>query len=274
MTDHAPGDATPLTVLAVLEHDPAGEIVHRLLVEEGLRVVRQPVSHLADAWSAAPGAHAVLLDDRADPAELRQALDRGVVDSTAPVFVVTRRLPEPGRYTAWLEAGAWDIVKIPLESTALILRLRNILRARRTPEPVHGWPTVRYSRDTLERVADETLALARRRHHPVHCLALRLEGCNPAAGDPAALLERLAEVSRSLLRASDVIGLGDHGPLFILLPQADGEAAAASAARIRSALASRLRDWGVSGTLVAASVGSSHVATGEDLLDAALRALG
>ena len=123
-----------IQVLAILSRDPAAETVRRLLVEEGLSVTAHDTAARKDAWKDGVSAEAVIVDEILEPAEVAEALERGWIRSSAPLFVLARRLPDRDRYMAWLEAGAWDILKIPLEAVALALRLRNMLAGQSSDE--------------------------------------------------------------------------------------------------------------------------------------------
>ncbi len=272
MMDHATTDAALLTVLAVLEPDAAALAVERLMAEARLCVDRRRPDD-PDVWRAAASADAVVLDDGSDPASLQRALADGQLAGTTPIFIAARARPAPDRYGAWLHAGAWDVVELPGDGPALVLRLRNMLRSREAHLPGSDPPAVRHSRAGLTRVAEETYALARRYGRPLHCITLSLERQDRSIGDPAPLLERLADVVKPLLRGSDVIGVFERGPLFILLPDTDREAAMASLRRIRVDLQRRIQDWGAAATISAAVAGADEVATGAELLDRAARGL-
>ena len=258
-------------IVGILQRGPATETVRRVLEDEGMSVnVRD--SELSDnMWRDARSADAILVDDSLDPGHIREALERGWIHGTAPVFVVAQRLPGRDRYVEWLEAGAWDVVKVPLECTPLALRLRNILD---TDRPEKRPPKVRrYSLQTLEKVADEALALAHRYDRPLYCVALAVDW--PETGsDTHPVVERLADVAQGMVRRSDLLGLGDERTLLVLLPDTDEEGTGVFMARLVATLEERLKEWGVIATLRAEKVAAHESESGRELLSMAVRRLG
>ena len=241
-------DSDPIQVLAILRREPAMETVRRLLIEEGLSVTLRDANARKDVWSGASRAEAVIVDECLEPAEVAQALDRGWVPGSAPLFVLARRLPDRDRYAAWLESGAWDIVKIPLESVALALRLQNILGGRRA-DRTRTRPVPRYSLQSLSQAAEEALALARRYDRPLHCVGLAVKWPDVEAQETGPLMERLADAAQRLTRRSDLLGVGDSRTLLILLPDTSAEGAEVFVGRLRETLQERLAEWGVDASL-------------------------
>lgn len=266
-------DSDPIQVLAILRREPAMETVRRLLIEEGLSVTLRDANQRKSAWAGASQAEAVIVDECLEPAEVAQALDRGWISGSAPLFVLARRLPDRDRYTAWLESGAWDIVKIPLESVALALRLQNILGASRA-DRARIRPVSRYSLQSLSQAAEEALALARRYDRPLHCVGLAVEWPNMEDPDSAPLMERLADAAQRLTRRSDLLGVGDSRTLLILLPDTDGQGAEIFVGRLRETLQERLAEWDVAASLRTKVLSPEGLQSGRALLDTTIRRLG
>lgn len=262
-----------IQVLAILRPEPAMETVRRLLVEEGLSVTMRDANERKAAWVGAARAEAVLVDECLEPAEVAEALDRGWVPGTAPLFVLARRLPDRDRYSAWLESGAWDIVKIPLESVALALRLQNILGAHRS-ERTRTKPGPRYSLQSLAQATDEALALAKRYDRPLHCVALDVGWPNLVDADIEPLMERLADATQRLTRRSDLLGVGGPGTLLILLPDTNEAGAGVFVDRLRETLRERLGEWGVAAALRTEVVSPTGLESGRELLETAMQRVG
>ena len=259
-------------ILAILSHGAAASVVRRSLEDEGFHVdLRDARAHKA-VWRDARSFDAVLVDDDGmEPSEAAEAIERGWVRGAAPLFVLVQRLPSRDRYLAWLEAGAWDVLKVPLEATALPLRLRNILAQGHAPERVRA--TRPYSLQALERVTDEALALARRYERELYCVAMAVDW--PAdEGQDHAVIQKLAHAAEALVRSSDLIGIGDERTLVVLLPDTDEEGTITFMKRMAAAMETRLRDWGVLARLLTGFVAASEAATGRELMSLVVRRLG
>jgi DNA-binding response OmpR family regulator len=271
MTSTPSTGATPARILAILAPDPATQVVRRLFEEEGLSVeVRDPAEG-PEVWTNGSTAQAVVVDDSLEPSEVADAIERGMISIATPIFVLARRLPDRDRYLAWLETGAWDIVKIPLEGVALALRLHNIL-AGRFPG-VAAIAERRYTWDSLVRVADETLHLSQRYARPLHCVAIsahRTAGQGPVG---QSMLNRFADVAQRFTRRSDLIGLG-AGALLILLPDTDLPGAMTFLRRLEETIDAKARSWGEPATLRTAIASGADSSTGEGLLQTVIAGLG
>lgn len=270
MSEHS-STAPLIQVLAILGRDPAAEQARRLLLEEGLAVQSFDVADRREAWQGGASAEAVVVDEALEPAEVAEALERGWIRAASPLFVVARRLPDRDRYLAWLEAGAWDILKIPLESVALALRLRNMLEGKAGGDADRR--ARRYSFESLALAADEALALAQRYGRPMHCVGVAMEWPDAQTEDVAPLMERVADATQRLTRRYDLIGLGERQTMLILLPDTDARGTQTFCNRLVDILSGRLREWGVAATLRAESVSAQKAASGRDLLDAVVEQL-
>lgn len=264
-----------IAVLAILPPGQETEMIRRVLAEEDITATLRDPTKGTEVWENGESCGAVIVDESLEPAAIAEALERGWIRRTAPLFVLTRRLPDRERYIAWLEAGAWDIVKMPLESMALALRLRNVLRGQRQVEGQQR-AAARYRRDALVRVADETIALAHRQGRSLQCaaVALDLAGAGGEGTDrpDQAVLERLADATQRLVRRSDLIGVGD-GILFVLLPDTEPKGARTFVERLREFLDERLVSWGLTGTVRTGIASAKDITSGRELLSAASRDL-
>ncbi|MDX1674191.1 MAG: hypothetical protein R3314_05245 [Longimicrobiales bacterium] len=270
MTETRP--AATARIVAIMGRGPVTETVRKVLEDEGLTADVRDADLTDNMWRDTRSADALLVDDNLEPAHVEEALERGWIHGTAPVFVVTQRLPGRERYMAWLQAGAWDVLKIPLEAMALVLRLQNILEGGRADQRTHT--ARRYSLQTLEQVADEALALADRYDRDLYCVALTVDWPRDGDTDPAPVVERLANASQKLVRGSDLVGLADERTLLVLLPDTDEQGALAFKGRLVETLENKLKKWGVLGTLRAETIASEEVDSARELLSLSVRRLG
>lgn len=266
-------DATHGRVLAILSHGPAASVIRRSLEDEGFLVdLRDARAHKA-VWRDGRSFDAVLVDDDGmEPDQAVEAIERGWVRGAAPLFVLVERLPGRDRYLEWLEAGAWDVLKVPLEATALPLRLRNILAQGRAPaRPRTARP---YSLQALEQVADEALALAHRYERDLHCVAMAVDWPTPEEPGGNAVIQKLADAAETLVRSSDLVGIGDERTLIVLLPDTDEQGTRTFTHRLGTAMETRLREWGVLAQLRTGFVAASEAGSGRDLMSLVVRRLG
>lgn len=128
----------------------------------------------------------------------------------------------------------------------------------------------------------EELARAQRYGHPVSLLMLDLDGFkayNDALGHPSGngLLREVGAILRESIRSTDVAARYGGDEFAIVLPQADSEAALATADRIRSATEARVGPRGGDERPVTVSIGVAthphHGKTRAELIEAADGAL-
>jgi hypothetical protein len=260
MTSPIPDPAAE--IVAILARGPAAKAVVAALRDEHLHLRLHHADEDRSVWRDTRSAEAVLVDESIDPRQLQEARERGWIRATVPIFVVAQRLPEREEYGEWLNAGAWDVLKIPLECTALAVRLRNILDGSGSGESL---VMRRYSLDVLERVADESVALARRYARQLHCLAVRLEDADEDS-HPAGLPERLAGEVEYLVRGADLVGIGDSRTIFVLLPDTAETGIAAFMDRVTAQLEPKLAEWGVEAAIRMASASASEAESGREIL--------
>lgn len=234
----------------------------------------------AEAYEAmeSPGARpdALVVDAALDvPTVLASARREGWLGRSTPVFVVMETPLPRDRQLDWLREGVWEFVRLPLDGEVFALRVRNLLRARNADD--RATAAEPYAWSALVRVAEESMALARRFRRPFSVVAISLDWGDRRADDTARdVLHRLAHAAGERIRRSDLLGLSPGGTLLILLPDSDEAGGEIFLGRMEGYLADQLREWNVAARLRTGLTGLDH---GEDvpaegLLEAAETGLG
>jgi PleD family two-component response regulator len=147
-----------------------------------------------------------------------------------PIVIVTAATTiDRAKRLLALDAGAWDVLSLPLEGDILLLRLRNFLSAKQESDRIrHGIlvdaQTGTYNRRGLEMLGRELGADVGRAGEPMACVALTLDvvGSSARASTakpvPAQLAEYLADLLKQRGRVSDVVGRLDEDEFALLLP--------------------------------------------------------
>lgn len=267
----------PKVIVATPDDDLWGSF-HDLLRAVGMEVRRVDGPPFPPAGSDGPSPDVLLLDEtQADvPGMIRAARESGWIAGATPVLVLARNAPERTRLLEWLQAGAWDWVRVPLDEELLALRVRNLLLSRTTVTGHAGRRDVGgYDWKGLVRVAQESLALARRHGRPLCCVAVRLDWPEepPEMAARSRLLERLQEAIHESVRGSDLLGRSPDDELVMLLPDTDRPGAELVARRLQSFVGDRLEEWGRKARVrVAVSAAADHPdAPAHAFLDTAVR---
>jgi hypothetical protein len=218
----------------------------------------------------------LVLVDRAlldGPQTIASWLDSGVLDGGTPLLLTAPSPMDPGDYREWLEAGIWEVVRLPVDPALLSLRLKNLLGGRVgagapsiTPMGPYPWPA-------LVRATEETLALGRRYGRPVSCVALAVEAGSPEAPRSPRLMYRLGVAAQEWVRGSDLVGLSEHDVLLAVLPDTTGYYADILGPRLVAAVERSLKRAGFVAGLRSATVEATtdRVQSAPDFLLAAVR---
>ena len=175
---------------------------------------------------------------------IREGVTRGWLSAGMPVILIAPEALDRDQRREWLQAGAWEIVRLPLDEELFGLQVRNFLRGR-SGDAAHP-ATGAYSREALVKVTEENLSLARRYSRPLAIAAFGLDwGQRRADANAVALLERLAATAHEATRRSDLVGVTARGTLLTLLPDTDRAGAQIFTDRLAPRLEARLREWGV-----------------------------
>ena len=170
------------------------------------------------------------LKDLDSTAVCRVLRDDPRIGLITPIVIVTAAttIDRAERLLA-LDAGAWDVLSLPLEGDMLLLRLRNFLWAKQESDRVRQGilvdsQTGTYNRRGLEMLGRELGADAGRAGEPLACVALTLDvvgtgaRTSPAGPLSSQLAEYLADLLKQRGRISDVVGRVDEMEFALLLP--------------------------------------------------------
>ena len=270
--DTASADDVRPIVLIVNDQEWTGRAVESILAANGYRVQQAYTAREALAVAAAISPDLVILDqqlpDFSGVEVCRQLRNDPRFGPTLPIIITTAGPSgRPQRLTAYA-AGAWEFYGQPLDSEALLHKLRvylasyqEVRRLRRaTLVESHGL----YTQTGLAQRATELMAEMRRAGRPISCVAWSF-----GAVDDAELLDGLMAVFRQNGRASDVLGRLDTGEFAVVAGGASSADAGHIAERFRSVLTAALgqRTTSVKTTIVGVDDPVELPSTGGELLD-------
>jgi PleD family two-component response regulator len=175
--------------------------------------------------------------------ELRQAEH---LDAVTPVLMMTSSTVGRAERLEALEAGAWDILRHPVDPSELILRMETFVRAKHQADQIREEgltdpATGLYNLRGLLRRATEVSADAVRHSRPLACVAFGPEWTSgppeeptedaapPAPAEPEA---STAWAFKSVTRLSDMVGRLSTGEFVIVAPGTGREGALRLADRV------------------------------------------
>ena len=259
-------------VLIANDQEWTGRAVESILAANGYRVVQAYTAREALAIAGAVSPDFVILDqqlpDFSGVEVCRQLRSDPRFGPSLPIIITTAGPSgRPQRLTAYA-AGAWEFYGQPLDSEALLHKLRvylasyqEVRRLRRAiMVEAHGL----YTQAGLAQRAGELVAEMRRAGRPISCVAWSFD---PVAD--ATVLDRVKAVFRQNGRASDVLGQLDTGEFTVVAAGATAAAAGHIADRFRSVLATALgqRDTTVRTTVIGIDNPVEIPTTGGELLE-------
>jgi len=191
-----------------------------------------------------------------DSAALCRALhDDPRVGPTTPIVIVTAAttIDRAERLLA-LDAGAWDVLSLPLEGDMVLPRLRNFVLAKLESDRIQAGVLVdtqtgAYNRRGLELLGRELAADAGRAHEPLACIALTLDvvaaGARATTAQAPATqrAEYLADLLKQRGRISDVVGRVDDDDFVVLLPYTSDQGVRHMFARLQSTISDAPPIW-------------------------------
>jgi PleD family two-component response regulator len=185
----------------------------------------------------------------------RTLSDAGACPTTPIVIVTAIAAPERAERLRALDAGAWDIISLPLEGDTLVLRLRNFLVAKRASDRLRPGILVDartglYNRRGFELRCREVSGTVQRAKDALACAVLTLEvsaaGTDVAAPQPPAVDQRadyVAGLLRQHGRVSDVSGRLDDYEFALLLPSTREPGVRCLLERLQSSIAAAPPVW-------------------------------
>jgi PleD family two-component response regulator len=214
----------PALILIASDQEWAALSLESILSQSNYAVVRSYTGRqtLALAGSANPDAIIIeaRLPDISGLEVCRLLREDRRIGATTPIIVTTTDVVERGQLRAAYEAGAWDLVGQPLDGDALMLKLRNFVRAKQELDVVRGDSLVDeltglYNMRGLARRAREIGAEAHRTRSSLACVVFAPEvedgpadlggtGLNDSLDITTA--QQLGAVCRRSGRASDALG--------------------------------------------------------------------
>lgn len=270
--DSAVADDDQPLVLIANDQEWTGRAVESILAANGYRVVQAYTAREALSVASAVSPDLVILDQQLPDfsgVEVCRQLRADPRFGAALPIIITTAGPSgrPQRLTAYA-AGAWEFYGQPLDSEALLHKLRvylasyqEVRRLRRAAlVESHGL----YTQIGLAQRATELMAEMRRIGRPMSCVAWSF-GAVPDAG----LLDGVMEVFRQNGRASDVLGRLDTGEFAVVAGGASAADATHIAERFRGVLAAALgqREAAVRATIVGVDNPVELPSTGGELLE-------
>lgn len=235
-------------VLIVSEHEWASRSLSAVLTPRGFAVLRAYNARQAIERAAGTDPDAVFVDRRLPdldgPQLCRTLLEQNLVSRSAPIILVTSGpMSREDRLQAF-EAGAWDVVVLPVDAEELLLRIDRYvggkLESDRLKEEALVDPaTGLYTWHGVSRRVRELASAAERFGRPLACVVFFQEDADRDAEIPAERAASIAEMLRASTRQSDVLARIGPGEFAVLAPDTPPEGA--------EILAERLRDWNGNG---------------------------
>lgn len=232
-------------LLVAAADDLWADTVERFFAPQGFEIVRTRTGSAAleEGAQARPDA---LLVERELPdipgADLCRSLRNAPwVNPAMPIVVTTVYDLDGDQRLELIRAGAWDVLRSPVDPDEVVARLGNYLSARRAAvrareEGLVDGVTGLYNGHGLARRCEELVAEAFRRHAALACLAIAPEGDPPLTELEAEAVAR--DVAHALhgVRRSDVTGRHAAVEFIILAPRTEPSGAVGLAKRVFGSL--------------------------------------
>jgi PleD family two-component response regulator len=264
-------DGQPLVLIAN-DQEWTGRAVESILAANGYRVVQAYTAAEAVSVARAVSPDLVILDqqlpDYSGVDVCRQLRADPQFGPSLPIIITTAGPSgRPQRLNAYA-AGAWEFYGQPLDSDALLHKLRVYLASYREVTQLRRQALVEshglYTHVGLVQRATEIAAEMRRMGRPLACV-----GWSFGAVEDLDVLDRVMATFRQNGRASDVLGRLDGGALAIVAGGASTVAAGRIAERFQTVLSDALGDDDVAvrSTVIGIDDPLAIPATGGELLE-------
>lgn len=178
------------------------------------------------------------LPDISGPDLCRRIGAERVLPVSTPLIITTSGPVTYEQRIDALQAGAWEIISLPMDAEELLLRLQRYTRAKMEADRAEQHTqtdaeTGFYNRVGVFQRADELMAAAARYGRPVACVVFEPVAGDDDEDDIGELLSEIVEILKSSTRRSDVVGRIDHRHFAILTPDTEAVGAEVLANRLR-----------------------------------------
>lgn len=258
MAPHASSPRPPLALIAS-GHEWSARSFESVLSPSGFAVLRAYTGQqtLQRARAAQPDAIFVdsTLSDMQGTDVCRMLRGDAHITAQTPIFITTAGPTSRQERLDALRAGACELIGLPLDAEALLLKLNTLVAAkvdadRARDESLLDFLTGCYNMRGLIHRARELGSAAFRHHRPLACIVLSPEP--PAQGEEGrafadvlpVTVDRLAELVRQTCRNSDTLGRLGENEFAILAPDTDETGALQLAQRLVETVETTLRDEG------------------------------
>lgn len=170
----------------------------------------------------------------------RELLDRELVSRTAPILLIASgHVPREKKLQA-LEAGAWEVLSIPLDAEEMLLRVERYIRGkmesdRLKEDALIDAVTGLYSWHGISRRIAEVAAAAERYGRPLSCIVVA-GGEETVNGEDQQIPTEIAEIAeqlRAAVRNCDLLARIGPNEFAVVAPDTPGAGAEILANRLR-----------------------------------------
>lgn len=246
-----PATSRPPLALVVNDKEWSARSVESILSPNGYAVLR--ASNGAEALKHARGASPdiIIMDlglpDRSGMEVCRTLRADPRVGSLTPIILTTARAPTRRQRIDSLQAGAWDFFPLPLDSEALLLKLRVYMQAKFEADRLQRQTLIDvvtglYNLDGLLRRLREIGSEAYRHERALACVAFAPdldgaegEGVSDRNGAVVEALDRMSRIFHQFCRTSDAVGQVRSAEFIVIAPSTDAAGAERLARRLARA---------------------------------------
>jgi len=191
------------------------------------------------------------LPDQDGRAVCRSLREQRLVTPATPILMISAGHPAKADRLKALQAGAWEVLSLPLDAEEFLLKLQAFVHAKTESDALREEGLVDrttgfYSVRGLARRAREVGAEAFRRKTGLACVvigvdAVAADGADSATDNSALAeaLEIVAQAFQGTARSSDVIGRLGRSEFAVIAPATDAEGAMRLAERLAESVANR-----------------------------------
>ena len=229
----------PPLIVIVSEHEWASPSLDTILAPRGYAVLRAYNGRQALERAQAAKPDAILIDgnfaDMSAVDVVRQLREEGGIPEAAPIIAICAGPQSRDERLQLMEAGAWDVLTLPVDADELLLRLKRFIAGKlesdRVREDTLLDPTTGlYSWQGIVRRVRELGAAAERFSRPIACIVLASTG-----EEEMTTPQDLAQALRDVTRRSDVVGRTGPAEFVVLAPDTEPEGAYVLASRMQTA---------------------------------------